>query len=109
MSSYVTIPQQNPAQIKAYLNNGAVSILLSAGNSAFQSYRSGIWNGAGCGTTLDHAVIAVGWGTSGSQDYFIVRNSWGASWGEAGYIRLAATSGAGPCGMNLAPNQVTMA
>jgi len=101
------ITRNNPDQIKAALSSGPVSIALSAGNSAFQSYRSGVWNGAGCGSALDHAVTAVGWGNTGGVDYFIIRNSWGASWGEAGYLRLQSQGGVGACGMNQHPSQVS--
>ena len=47
-----------------------------------------------CGTSINHAVILVGYGTdlATQKDYWLVRNSWGASWGEAGYIRLARTA-----------------
>ena len=57
---------------------------------------------------MDHAVTVVGWGNEG-VDYFLVRNSWGTDFGEQGYIRLAATTGAGTCGMNQMPYQVTSA
>ena len=56
--------------------------------STIQSYYNGIYLGA-CYQD-NHAVIAIGYGTSGAQNYWIVRNSWGASWGENGYIRVLA-------------------
>ena len=48
----------------------------------FQMYTSGILDSTKCGTSLDHAVAAVGYGTENGVEYYIVRNSWGANWGE---------------------------
>lgn len=62
-------------------------------------YQSGILDSYDCGTSLDHAVSAVGYGSENGQEYFIVRNSWGNDWGEAGYIRIAAVEGQGICGI----------
>jgi len=62
-------------------------------------YTGGVLDSADCGTQLDHAVAAVGYGSEGGKDYYIVRNSWGASWGEAGYIKIAAVDGEGICGI----------
>jgi len=62
-------------------------------------YTGGVLNSSACGTQLDHAVTAVGYGTEGGQEYYLVRNSWGASWGDAGYIKIAAVDGVGICGI----------
>jgi cysteine peptidase B len=67
--------------LEAALNKGPVSICVDA--SSWSSYRSGILST--CGTSVDHAVQAVGY----TADYWIVRNSWGTSWGESGFIRIA--------------------
>jgi C1A family cysteine protease len=64
-------------------------------------YTGGIVTSSTCsGTSLDHAITAVGWGSESGQEYYIVRNSWGTSWGESGYIRIATQeSGKGVCGI----------
>ena len=50
---------------------------------------------------IDHAILAVGYGQEDNKWYYIVKNSWGSSWGEDGYIRIEATEdGAGICGVN---------
>jgi C1A family cysteine protease len=86
-------------QLMAAIAEGVVSVTIEADQAVFQRYTSGILNTKECGTQLDHAVAAVGYGTENGQDYYIVRNSWGPSWGEEGYIRIAAIDGAGICGI----------
>jgi len=62
-------------------------------------YQGGILDSNSCGSNVDHAVTAVGYGSSSGKEYILVRNSWGTSWGEKGYIRLALhKSGKGVCG-----------
>jgi len=66
-------------------------------------YTSGILDSEKCGIKLDHAVVVVGYGSDAGQDYWIVRNSWGSSWGDEGYIKIAAVEGAGICGIQSRP------
>jgi C1A family cysteine protease len=63
-----------------------VSVAIEADQSGFQLYKSGVFCGV-CGTNLDHGVLTVGYGTD-TTDYWKVKNSWGVSWGEQGYIRM---------------------
>ena len=68
----------------------------------FQFYKSGILSSTLCGTGLNHGVAAIGYNAdSTGKPYYIVRNSWGASWGMAGYVNIAIVAGAGICGMTL--------
>jgi len=62
-------------------------------------YTGGILDSSKCGTSLDHAVAAVGYGSENGEEYYLVRNSWGSSWGESGYIKIAAKAGKGICGI----------
>jgi len=71
--------------LESALNTSPVSVTVAA-DSSWQLYRSGVLS-EGCQSQVDHAVIAVGYDSS----TFKIRNSWGASWGEAGYVRVDKT------------------
>jgi C1A family cysteine protease len=81
-----------------------VSIAIEADQRDFQLYKSGVFTGK-CGTTLDHGVLVVGYGSQENLDYYLVKNSWGATWGDEGYIRLGRgpqyNGGQGQCGILL--------
>jgi len=77
--------------------------LIEADRAVFQQYTSGIFDSTACGTSLDHATLVVGYGSENGQDYWIMKNSWGTVWGEAGYMRLAIVNGQGICGIQMNP------
>jgi len=81
------------------VSQGPVSIAIEADQSVFQYYTGGVMDATTCGTTLDHGVLVVGYGTDSAtgKKFWKVKNSWGASWGESGYIRLV--QGINQCGL----------
>jgi C1A family cysteine protease len=101
-TSYTAVPKKSDAQLKAALDVQPTCVSVEA-DTDFQFYTTGILNAKNCGTNLDHAVTAVGYGVdANNNEYYIVRNSWGPSWGEEGYIRMAAgQDGNGVCGILL--------
>lgn len=70
-------------------------------NYVLSTHSQGVFNGP-CGTNLDHAVTAIGFGTSAGSEYILVKNSWGTTWGDGGYIRMKRNTGRpeGLCGIN---------
>lgn len=77
---------------------------IEADKFSFQMYTSGVFDNANCGTELDHATLVVGYGTSlTGKEYWIMKNSWGESWGESGYMKVAIVDGEGICGIQMGP------
>jgi C1A family cysteine protease len=87
------------------------SVSVEADTAYFQSYTSGVLtNAAACGTNLDHAIVAVGWGVDPTAGgYYIVRNSWGTSWGQGGYVNIGQAAYPGICGINMDVEYPTVA
>jgi len=83
--AYVTQSHDETAMLNYVGSTGPVSICVDA--SSWQYYTGGIIT-KGCGDTLDHCVQIVGYGTASSVDYWLVRNSWGTTWGEKGFLRV---------------------
>jgi len=101
ITGFADVPQNNENQLIAAVNKNPVSVAIEADQQAFQLYKSGVFDSA-CGTQLDHGVLAVGYGTESGKDYWIVKNSWGTTWGDQGYILMAQHKGAsGICGINM--------
>jgi KDEL-tailed cysteine endopeptidase len=104
VGSFVDVPANDEASLKAAVARQPVSIAIQANTMAFQLYKGGVLADPACGHQLDHGVLIVGYGTDGGKDYWKVKNSWGPSWGEHGYIRLSrGQSGPGECGLAMQP------
>jgi cathepsin L len=100
ISKFVDVQQGSEAALATALQKQPISIAIEADQSCFQFYHGGVLDDASCGTNLDHGVLAVGLGTDSTsgKDYWRVKNSWGASWGDKGYISLVY--GKNQCGLN---------
>jgi len=103
-SGYVELPVNDGAALMdALANTGPVAVSIAASGFKFQFYGGGVLSNCN-DFVMDHAVQAVGYGSDGGKDYWLVRNSWGASWGEGGYIRFARYAPADePCGVDKNP------
>ncbi|KAK6773011.1 hypothetical protein RDI58_028249 [Solanum bulbocastanum] len=100
IDGYHDVPANDEQSLLKALANQPLSVAIEASSRDFQFYKGGVFDGH-CGTALDHGVAAVGYGSTKGLDYIIVKNSWGAKWGEKGFIRMKRNTGKaeGLCGI----------
>jgi len=85
--------------MKKALTHQPIAAAVNASSQTFQMYQSGVYDDDSCGAEVNHSVTLVGYGSEQGEDYWIVQNAWGTSWGESGYIRMAQMPGEGICGV----------
>uniref|UniRef100_W5MMN2 Cathepsin S, ortholog2, tandem duplicate 1 n=1 Tax=Lepisosteus oculatus TaxID=7918 RepID=W5MMN2_LEPOC len=89
-TSYSFLPEGDEGALKEALATvGPVSVAIDATRPQFLFYRSGVYNDPSCTQKVNHGVLAVGYGTLDGQDYWLVKNSWGTTFGDQGYIRMS--------------------
>jgi len=107
ISSTVSVSSNSDNAMMAALAQQPVSVAIEADQTGFQLYKSGVFTGS-CGTSLDHGVLLVGYGTMNGLDYYIMKNSWDITWGSQGYMYMGKgvdpngkqyNSGKGQCGV----------
>lgn len=87
-------------QLKTAVSRQPVAAHVDSSSNAWNTYKTGILNTSTCGTTLDHGVTIVGYGSN----YWLVKNSMGPTWGDKGYIKVAMVDGIGMCGIQHTPS-----
>merc|ERR1711988_1736183 len=104
LTGYVDVTSKDEDALKKAVGTTPVSVAIEADKSAFQLYSAGVLDSSSCGTNLDHGVLVVGYGSDDGKDYWKVKNSWGSTWGEKGYVRmLRGKGGEGQCGILSGP------
>ena len=105
------VKPNDQVSMKAAVAQQPVAVAIEADTRYFQSYSGGILTSSSCGTSLDHGVLTVGYGEENGQKYWLVKNSWGTTWGDKGYVKIArseSTNDPGICGIAMDPSFPTV-
>nr|GMD06784.1 senescence-specific cysteine protease SAG12-like [Ipomoea batatas] len=109
ISGFEKVPSNNETALMQAVAHQPVAVLIDS-DFDFQFYKTGVFAGK-CKVELNHAVTAVGYGTTGDgKKYWVIKNSWGTTWGENGYMKIQRDYGdkRGLCGLAKAPSYPTI-
>ncbi|OWF53460.1 cathepsin L1-like [Mizuhopecten yessoensis] len=74
---------------KAVATIGPIAVAVDATTESFEMYKHGILNDQKCTQNVNHSLLVVGYGTLNGTDFWLMKNSWGTSWGNKGYIMMS--------------------
>jgi C1A family cysteine protease len=96
VTSFVDVPAKDEMALLSAIAMQPIAVAIQANQFVFQFYKTGVITDDSCGSraSIDHGVLAVGYGTDleTQEPYFLIKNSWGATWGEDGYVKLGRKS-----------------
>ena len=107
ITDFVDVPSMNPEQLARAVMKGPVATAVQGDSMVFMQYAGGVITDESCFSSkeVNHAVLVVGYGEDNGLPYFLVKNSWGETWGEKGFVKIGFQSGEGVCGIQTAPVQ----